>query len=168
MRGIRSTSAIAALATLASGAAADPCASSVGEVRLSTRKPVTDPEARLLSGFGIRLHPLLGQRRMHTGIDWAAARGSPVIAAAAGRVSFAGFKSQYGKTVIIEHGGGLATLYAHLRDIDVLEGDCVPSGARIGGVGSTGLTEAVAVHFEVQRGGTAVDPFKVAVVGIDQ
>jgi murein DD-endopeptidase MepM/ murein hydrolase activator NlpD len=50
----------------------------------------------------------------------------------------------------------------------VLEGDCVPSGARIGGVGSTGLTEAVAVHFEVQRGGTAVDPFKVAVVGIDQ
>ena len=141
-------------------ATAQTCALPTGEVRLATRKPVTDPSARLKSGFGIRFHPLLNVRRMHTGVDWAAARGSRVIAASPGRVAFAGMKGQYGNTVIIEHGGGLTTLYAHLQDIAVREGDCVASGAKLGGVGSTGLAEAVELHFEVQRNGTPVDPLR--------
>lgn len=152
------------LSALSIDAVAEECTVPGGEVRLSTRKPVTDPDAKLLSGFGMRRHPLLGYTRLHTGIDWAAARGSPVIAAAPGRVTHAGFKEQYGKTVIIDHGGGLVTLYAHLQDIAVAEGACVASGTKVGGVGSTGLTDAVALHFEVQRSGTAVDPMKIAIL----
>jgi murein DD-endopeptidase MepM/ murein hydrolase activator NlpD len=165
MRGMLIIWALAACSMPAASAAAEECATASGESRLATRKPVADPDAKLLSGFGLRRHPLLGYTRLHTGIDWHAARGSPVIAAAAGRVTFAGFKSQYGKTVIIDHGGGLTTLYAHLQDIGVREGDCVARRVKIGGVGSTGLTEAVALHFEVQRNGTPVDPFAVAILG---
>ena len=152
---------------VAPSAIAQTCALPTGEVRLSTRRPAVDPDARMTTGFGMRLHPLLNEQRMHTGIDWAAKLASPVIAAAPGRVLEAGWKGQYGKTVIIDHGGGLVTLYAHLHDIAVHAGDCVANGARIGGVGSTGLASMVALHFEVQRNGTAVDPFTVAVVGID-
>ena len=165
MRGMSLLCALAVVSALPIAAAAEECVLSSGEVRLSTRKPATDPEARLTSSFGMRFHPLLGERRMHTGIDWGAQLGSPVIAAAPGRVLEAGWKGQYGKTVIIDHGGGLVSLYAHLHVITVREGDCVTDGARIGSVGSTGLSGAVALHFEVQRDGTAVDPFAVAVVG---
>lgn len=166
MRGMSLLCTLAALSALSIGAVAEECVLA-GDVRLSTRKPVTDPDATFVSGFGMRRHPLLGYTRLHTGIDWAAKLASPVIAAAPGRVTFAGVKSEYGNTVIIDHGGGLVSLYAHLHDIAVGEGDCVKDRAKIGGVGSTGLSSAVAVHFEVQRNGTPVDPMTTPVVGID-
>ena len=150
---------------LAGAAAAAPCTSPAGEVHLTTRKPVKGEDVRLVSGFGMRLHPLLNEQRMHTGIDWGAASGTPVIAAAAGRVTEAGRKGQYGNAVIVDHGGGVETLYAHLSEIGVKEGDCIADGTRIGAAGSTGLTANTGVHFEVHRAGAAVDPMKETTTG---
>jgi murein DD-endopeptidase MepM/ murein hydrolase activator NlpD len=165
MRGKQSIAAAMAVMALAGAAGAEPCASPAGEVHLSTQKPVLGNDAHFVSGFGMRLHPLLNERRMHTGVDWEAASGTPVIAAAAGRVIEAGHKGQYGNVVIIDHGGGVETLYAHLSEIGVKEGDCVADGARIGAAGSTGLTANTGVHFEVHRAGTAVDPLKETTTG---
>jgi murein DD-endopeptidase MepM/ murein hydrolase activator NlpD len=127
---------------------------------LNTNKPLTGKNVRLVSGFGLRVHPILGYRRMHPGVDWGAPRGTPVIAAAAGLVTPAGFKSTYGNTVIIDHGAGFETVYAHLSAVAAHVGDCVDAGANIGAAGSTGLSSHMGVHFEVRRGGVAVDPMR--------
>jgi murein DD-endopeptidase MepM/ murein hydrolase activator NlpD len=130
---------------------------------LTTNKPLTGKNVRLVSGFGVRVHPILRYRRMHPGVDWGAPRGTPVIAAAAGLVTTAGHKSGYGNTVIIDHGAGFETVYAHLSAIAVHVGDCVDAGANIGAAGSTGLSSHMGVHFEVRRGGVAVDPMRETV-----
>src|SRR5437868_5334299 len=82
--------------------------------RLTTNKPLSGSNVRLVTPFGMHVHPILHTRSMHPGIDWGAPRGTPVIAAAAGQVSFVGHQSgEYGNTVIVDHGGGFQTVYAH-------------------------------------------------------
>ena len=124
-----------------------------GPIRL--KLPV---EGRLISGFGMRRHPILGYTKMHTGTDWSAELDTPVHASAAGEVIKTGPEGGYGNVVVIAHGGGVETAYAHLSRIDVKEGDCVAQDAVLGGVGSTGLSSSVALHFEVRRDGRFVDP----------
>lgn len=130
---------------------------------IETRKPVRGDDVRLTSGFGLRRHPLLEISKMHTGVDWAAPTGTPVIAAGRGRVAFAATKGEYGNAVIIDHGGGWQTLYAQLSRIEVGEGDCVAFGAQIGQVGSTGLSAGPHLHFEVVRDGSHIDPLQVGI-----
>jgi len=118
--------------------------------------PITG--ARLSSRFGPRLHPIFGTQRLHAGIDWAAATGTPVRAAASGRVVHAGERGGYGNAVIIDHGGALATMYAHLSVIAVGGGADVQRGQVIGAVGSTGFSTGPHLHFEVRVAGSPVDP----------
>jgi murein DD-endopeptidase MepM/ murein hydrolase activator NlpD len=94
----------------------------------------------------------------HSGIDMAAPAGTPVHAAAGGRVRTAWSPGGYGLYVVVDHGGGVSTLYGHLESIEALDGDTVGPGAVIGEVGSTGLSTGPHLHFEVRRDGRPVDP----------
>jgi murein DD-endopeptidase MepM/ murein hydrolase activator NlpD len=105
----------------------------------------------LTSGFGWRWG------RMHEGIDIAAPSGTPIHAAAAGTIIYAGYMGGYGNMVIIDHGGGIATAYAHMSSI-WMSGGSVSQGAAIGGVGTTGSSTGNHLHFEVRVNGSAVDP----------
>ena len=128
---------------------------------VETRRPLRGEDVRLTSGFGLRRHPLLEITKMHTGVDWAAAPGTPVIAAGRGKVIFAAAKGEYGNAIVIDHGHGWQTLYSQLSRIEVREGECVGFGALIGRVGSTGLSAGPHLHFEVVRDGTHLDPMRV-------
>ncbi|MCZ7526837.1 MAG: peptidoglycan DD-metalloendopeptidase family protein [Acidimicrobiia bacterium] len=114
--------------------------------------------APVSSGFGPRVHPIFGDTRIHTGIDFSAASGTPIRAAAAGTVVEAGYRGGYGNTVIIDHGGSLATLYAHQSRVAVSAGETVAAGDVIGYVGSTGYSTGAHLHFEVRVDGVPVDP----------
>jgi murein DD-endopeptidase MepM/ murein hydrolase activator NlpD len=118
--------------------------------------PVGSPV--ITSGFGYRVHPIYGDRRLHTGVDFSAATGTPVYSGGGGVVVFAGWKSGYGNTVVIDHGGSLATLYAHNSALAVATGATVKRGQRIASAGSTGNSTGPHVHFEVRIKGTPVDP----------
>ena len=122
----------------------------------SLSSPLADPE--ITSTFGWRIHPIYGDRRLHAGVDFRAASGTDLLAAAAGEVVFAGWKSGYGNTTIIDHGGGLATLYAHQSSIGVTVGQEVKRGRVIGESGATGNVTGPHLHFEVRVNGTPVDP----------
>ncbi|MDJ0954505.1 MAG: peptidoglycan DD-metalloendopeptidase family protein [Acidimicrobiia bacterium] len=110
------------------------------------------------STFGMRLHPILGYFRMHSGVDFRAGYGQEIKAAGSGRVILAGGRGGYGNTIIIDHGGGMTTLYAHQSSFNVGYGDQVSAGEIIGYVGSSGLSTGPHLHFEVRIGGRAVDP----------
>ncbi|WP_263971743.1 peptidoglycan DD-metalloendopeptidase family protein [Leptolyngbya ohadii] len=119
--------------------------------------------AVLTSGFGWRIHPISGDRRLHTGIDLGAPMGTPVVAAAAGRVIAADDMGGYGLTVIVETAGGnYRNLYAHLSGIAVRPGVAVQQGTVLGWVGSTGYSTGPHLHFEVKvptsEGWMAIDP----------
>jgi murein DD-endopeptidase MepM/ murein hydrolase activator NlpD len=118
-------------------------------------KPADGP---ITSGFGSRYHPILHRTRMHTGIDIGAGYGSTIRAAGAGEVIFAGYRGGYGNCVIIDHGGGVSTLYGHCSALTVSEGQQVSQGQPIARVGSTGLATGPHLHFEVRHNGTPVDP----------
>lgn len=115
-------------------------------------------DAPISSPFGYRTHPVLGYRRLHAGMDFAGAYGSPIRAADAGTVIFAGWYGGYGNAVIISHGKGLTTLYGHCSQLFVSEGQTVARGQQIAAVGSTGLSTGPHLHFEVRRDGTPTDP----------
>ena len=125
---------------------------------LEHRKPVRGEGVRLTAGFGIRMHPILAIQRMHTGVDWRAPLGAPVVATARGRVISAEREGEYGNRVIIEHGGPWQTVYAQLASFSVGEGDCVAAGTVIGTVGATSLATAPHLHFDVRHNGQPIDP----------
>jgi murein DD-endopeptidase MepM/ murein hydrolase activator NlpD len=110
------------------------------------------------SPFGYRTHPILRTQRLHTGADMRAGSGDTIVAAEDGVVVFAGWRGGYGNCTIIDHGGGLATLYAHQSAILVSQGETVERGQAIGRVGSTGMSTGPHLHFEVRQFGTPVDP----------
>ena len=110
------------------------------------------------SPFGWRVHPIFHTRRLHTGIDIGASYGSPVRAGASGTVAVAGVISGYGNAIVIDHGGGIATLYGHLSRFGVRVGQSVTGGATIGAVGNTGNSTGPHLHFEVRVQGVPVDP----------
>jgi hypothetical protein len=124
--------------------------------------PVAGP---ITSGFGYRYHPILHFGRMHKGIDFGAAWGSPVVAAADGQVSAAGWAGGYGREVQIAHAGGIGTVYAHLSRIVAAPGSYVRQGQLIGYVGSSGLSTGPHLHYEVHRSGVAVNPLSVRFAG---
>lgn len=112
----------------------------------------------LTSGFGYRVDPVTGKRQLHAGIDIGAPIGQPIVAAAAGTVVYAGEETGYGNYTCIDHGGGLATCYAHQSAILVTVGQVVAQGEAIGRVGSTGYSTGPHLHFETRVDGTPVDP----------
>ncbi|MCG2842751.1 M23 family metallopeptidase [Sandaracinobacter sp. RS1-74] len=127
------------------------------------RSPVSG--ARLSSGFGMRFHPVLGYGRMHKGVDFAARTGTPIQASASGTVVMAGWGGGYGNVVVIDHGRGLRTRYAHMHRIGVKNGQQVSQGQTIGQVGSTGLSTGPHLHYEVWQNGVAVDPRQARFMG---
>ena len=110
------------------------------------------------SGFGPRLHPVHGGVRRHAGVDVGGRTGQAVVAAVSGRVEAAGLRGGYGNAVVIAHSGGRRTLYGHLSRVDVAPGQRVSQAQLIGAVGSTGVSTGPHLHFELHRGGVAVDP----------
>ena len=134
-------------------------AAGVGEQRQGYTSPVAN--ARKTSGFGMRMHPLLGYSRMHQGTDYGAVYGTPIRAVTDGVVSFAGWHGGHGNMVKLDHAGGLGTGYGHMSRIAVSPGTRVAQGQVIGYVGSTGLSTGPHLHFEVYRGGVPVNPSSV-------
>ena len=116
---------------------------------------------RITSGFGMRFHPILHYTRFHAGLDFGAAWGSPIVAAADGTVVAAGYGGGYGRQVQIAHGGGILTLYGHMSAIAATPGEPVRQGQVIGYVGSSGLSTGPHLHFEVKVNGQPVDPMTV-------
>ncbi len=112
----------------------------------------------ITSGFGYRRDPFNGRAAMHSGIDFKGAVGSPIYAAAEGRVTFAGWRGGYGKAVEVTHPNGMMTRYAHLSRIDVRPGQLVKAGATLGGLGSTGRSTGPHLHFEVRINDRAINP----------
>jgi murein DD-endopeptidase MepM/ murein hydrolase activator NlpD len=113
---------------------------------------------RVTSPFGMRMHPILHVRKMHTGIDISAGSGTRIVAAGSGTVIFAGWNGGYGNFVMIDHGNGLVTCYAHQSRVAVSRGQHVTQGDTIGYVGSTGLSTGPHLHFEVRVNGNPVNP----------
>ncbi|WP_448573488.1 murein hydrolase activator EnvC family protein [Trichothermofontia sp.] len=117
--------------------------------------PVNAP---ITSHFGWRVHPILGTERFHAGTDFGADHGTPIVAAAAGTVLVADWYGGYGNAVVIDHGGGITTLYGHCSELYVTEGQTVMAGQAIAAIGSTGLSTGPHLHFEVRENGDPVDP----------
>ena len=116
---------------------------------------------RITSYFGYRYHPILHFSRFHAGIDFGASWGSPIVAAADGQVIGAGWAGGYGRQVRIAHAGGLMTSYSHMSQLVAEPGSFVRAGQLIGYVGSSGLSTGPHLHYEVRRGGVAVNPLSV-------
>ena len=122
-------------------------------------KPVADKYVnRLASGYGTRFHPILKVNKMHKGLDFAASTGTPIYATGDGSVKVSEFNSGYGNMVVLKHGNGYESLYAHMSRSKVRNGQKVKRGDVIGYVGSTGLSTGAHLHYEIHKNGEAVDP----------
>jgi murein DD-endopeptidase MepM/ murein hydrolase activator NlpD len=113
---------------------------------------------RMTSRFGYRIHPIYGTRKFHAGLDFGLPLGAAIKAADSGVVIYSGWYGGYGRTVIIDHGNGLTTLYGHTSASYVSAGQSIQRGQRIAAVGSTGLSTGPHLHFEVRVNGTPVNP----------
>ncbi len=127
-------------------------------LRLKPGKMLTPSYGEFSSNFGWRTHPIFGVQRFHNGLDFAADYGAPIYAAQNGIVLYAGWYGGYGNTVILDHGNGITTLYAHASEVYVREGQTVRQGDVVAAIGSTGLSTGPHLHFEVRENGTPVDP----------
>ncbi|WP_028308040.1 murein hydrolase activator EnvC family protein [Desulfitibacter alkalitolerans] len=114
---------------------------------------------RITSDYGMRVHPILRTQRMHTGIDISAPMGSPAVAGEVGEVIYTGWFGGYGWTVVVDHGGGVSSMYPHLSRITVKEGDIVARGQEVGKIGTSGLSTGPHMHFEVRENGDPVNPW---------
>jgi murein DD-endopeptidase MepM/ murein hydrolase activator NlpD len=120
--------------------------------------PTTGP---ITSPFGYRTHPIYGSRRLHAGVDVGGGWGTPIVAANTGLVIAAYCSAGgYGCRIVIDHGGGMATLYAHQSSFAVAEGTVVSAGQTIGYIGSTGASTGPHLHFEIRRDGVPEDPMQ--------
>lgn len=115
---------------------------------------------RISSKFGYRVHPISKKRDFHTGIDIANSSGTPIYAAGTGKVIFSAYKNGYGKTILIDHGYGYVTAYAHCSTLLVDVGDRVTKGDKIAKIGRTGTSTGNHLHFEVRKYGTQINPMK--------
>lgn len=135
---------------------------SIGDSRgiiITGRGVMTVPvDAEITSGFGYRMHPILGYQKFHSGLDFGSDSGSTIRSAAAGVVIYAQWYGGYGNTVIVDHGSGFTTLYGHTEGFYVAEGATVQKGQPIAAVGSTGLSTGPHLHFEVRQNGEPIDP----------
>jgi murein DD-endopeptidase MepM/ murein hydrolase activator NlpD len=139
----------------AEAAIAEVVPSPIPDITMLTTQPI--PQT-LSSGYGWRDDPIRHTWKFHSGTDFPADYGTPVLAAGAGTVIFAGRFSGYGNCVQIDHGGGVVTLYGHMRKIEVKKGAVVAPGDRIGQVGSTGRATGPHLHFEIRLDSRPVDP----------
>lgn len=112
----------------------------------------------ITSAYGMRYHPILKTRKLHTGIDVGAPGGVNIVSVDSGNVIYSGWMGGYGQVVVVDHGGGVATLYAHMSQILASNGQNVSKGQTIGKVGSTGWSTGPHLHFEVRINGNPVDP----------
>ena len=112
----------------------------------------------ITSRFGLRVHPITGEQKSHTGIDIGAGYGASIVAADGGTVTLAGEKGGYGNCVMIDHGNGYVTLYGHMSSFTVSAGQVVSKGETIGYVGSSGIATGPHCHFEIFSGGSRIDP----------
>jgi murein DD-endopeptidase MepM/ murein hydrolase activator NlpD len=124
------------------------------------RWPISLSYTSISSSFGNRFHPVLKKYKLHTGIDIRAGTGVSITAAAKGKVIVSGWRTGYGNTVIIDHGGGIATLYGHASKLLVNVGNEVKAGQTIAKVGSTGWATGPHLHFEVIKNNSPVNPLK--------
>jgi len=130
---------------------------------------VKDIKKQITSGFGWRIHPIYKTQEFHPGLDFPSNQGTPVYATGNGKVEFSGMdNSGYGLHVIINHGFGYQTLYAHLSKIAVKNGEKVMRGQLIGYVGSTGLSTAPHLHYEVIKNNEKVNPINYIFKGISE
>ena len=123
------------------------------------------PYSRRTSGFGMRQHPILHTQRAHTGVDYAAPTGTPVMSVADGVVSESSYQGAYGNMVVIQHNANQSTVYAHLSRMNVRKGQTIKQGETVGAVGSTGLSTGPHLHFEFRINGRHVDPLTLAQQG---
>jgi LysM repeat protein len=115
---------------------------------------------RISSGFGYRTHPIYRRRLWHSGIDLTAGYGTPIRAARSGRVTSCGWNGGLGKTVVIRHDNGFQTVYGHCAKIHVKRNQYIKKGQTIASVGNTGISTGPHLHFEVRKGGRAVNPLR--------
>ena len=131
-------------------------ASAVAVRTIAFSAPVVGYETN--SRFGLRRLSFERRARMHEGLDYAAPAGTPILAAAEGRVIRTGTSSSYGRFVEIQHANGVTSFYAHMSRIAVSEGDLMAAGETIGAVGSTGRSTGPHLHFEIRRDGQQINP----------
>jgi murein DD-endopeptidase MepM/ murein hydrolase activator NlpD len=134
-------------------------------------KPVREDKLKRnmhsLSGFGYRIHPVHGVKKFHKGIDFTAPRGTAIQATGNGKVIRVQKRRYgYGNNIIIDHGFGYTTLYAHLSEIDIQVGDEVVKGQKIGTIGSTGTSTAPHLHYEVRINDRVVNPIDYCMDGL--
>lgn len=136
-------------------------ASGVGQSSGELARPTN---GRITSNYGMRRHPILRYKRMHSGLDFGGGYGAPIYAVTDGTVIYSGRKGGFGNYVKLQHGGGLASGYAHMSRIAVSNGRRVRKGQIIGYIGSTGLSTGPHLHYELYRGGRAINPRSVKFV----
>ncbi len=127
--------------------------------QVNVRPSLWPVDGRLIGAFGRRNDPFSGEQAFHTGVDISAPMGSPIRATADGVVSLAEYTSGYGRLVVVDHGGGVQTYYAHLSRIDVIAGQEIRRGEIVGALGRSGRATAPHLHYEVRLGGSAVNPY---------
>ncbi|MBW2701504.1 MAG: M23 family metallopeptidase [Deltaproteobacteria bacterium] len=128
------------------------------KVRLASTPSIWPTRGWLTSGFGTRLDPYTGKRTMHSGIDIANQQGVSIMAPARGTVTFAGSSGGFGKVIVVDHGFGMRTRYAHLSEIAVQVGDRVKRGDQIAKLGNTGRSTGPHLHYEVEVNGICENP----------